>query len=141
MEENNIKNITVFLMIFIAICFDFGQAIAGWVPIIGNIFADIVSIYAFFTFVIWFYLNGIKMMTPKQFTSIMGAGAIEMFPYLNLFPTWTALVIYTIGTKKVQELAQKYPNLTSIMTATAITVKSMKKPTNSSQQNPRVEGV
>lgn len=127
MQENNIKDLTIFLMIFVAICFDAGQAVAGWIPIVGNIFADIVSFFAFVTFYLWFWWNGIKMMTLKRFSSMIGAGLIEMIPYINLLPAWTLLVFYTIGTTKVERLAQKHPSLAAGAMAVGGKIKSIQK--------------
>lgn len=112
MNESKIKDTTAFLMIFTALCFDGGQAILGWVPIVGNILADFLSIFAFLTFLLWFYMNGIKMMTPKRLGSMIGGGVIEMIPYLNILPAWTMVVVYLIGTTKIKELANKHSTLT-----------------------------
>ncbi len=111
MNESKIKDTTAFLIIFTALCFDGGQAILGWVPIVGNILADFLSIFAFFTFSLWFYMYGIEMLTPKRLMSMIGGGVIEMIPYLNLLPAWTMVVVYLIGTTKIQELANKHPTL------------------------------
>ncbi len=127
MDESKIKDTTIFLMIFTALCFDGGQLIVGWIPIFGNIFADIVSFFAFMTFLLWFKMNGIQMMTPKRFGSLVGGGVVEMVPFLNILPAWTMVVVYLIGTTKIQELAQKNPMLASMATSAGQKIKSLQK--------------
>ena len=124
MEGNSIKETTIFLMIFTALCFDGGQAIVGWIPVVGNIIADIVSLFAFMTFLLWFKMHGIQMLTPKRFGSLVGGGVIEMIPFLNILPAWTMVVVYLIGTTKVQELAKKHPTLARGAVLTGATIKS-----------------
>lgn len=111
MEKDPIKDTTVFLMIFTALCFDGIQALIGWIPVVGNIFADLFSIFIFLTFFLWFKMHGISMMTPKRFGAMAGAGFAEMIPYVNLLPAWTGVVVYLIGTTKIKELAGKHPAL------------------------------
>lgn len=110
-NEPQIKDVTAILMIFTALCFDGIQAMIGWIPVVGNVLSDMLSIFVFFTFFVWFWMNGIKMITPKRLTSMIGGGFIEMIPYLNLLPAWTFVVVYLIGTTKIKELAQKHPTL------------------------------
>ena len=110
-NETQIKDTTAILMIGTALFFDLLQAIIGWIPIVGNILADAMSIFIFLTFFLWFWMNGIKMVTPKRLTSMIGGGLVEMIPYLNLLPAWTLVVVYLIGTTKIKELASKHPTL------------------------------
>ena len=127
MEDNPIKDTTIFLMIFTALCFDGVQAIVGWIPILGNILAGLASIFIFLTFFLWFKMYGISMMTPKRFGSLAGGGLIEMIPYINLLPAWTLVVIYLIGTTKIKELASKHPNLAKGAMLAGGKIKSMNK--------------
>ncbi|KND48335.1 MAG: hypothetical protein AB198_02480, partial [Parcubacteria bacterium C7867-003] len=106
-NETQIKDTTAILMIGTALFFDLLQAVLGWIPVVGNILADAMSMFIFLTFLLWFWMNGIKMITPKRLTSLMGGGVIEMIPYLNLLPAWTLVVVYLIGTTKIKELASK----------------------------------
>lgn len=127
MEESRIKDTTAFLMIFTALCLDGIQAMFGWVPFVGNIFAGLLSIFIFLTFFVWFKMNGITMMTPKRFGSLVGGGVIEMIPFINILPAWTLVVVYLIGTTKIQELAQKHPGLASTALKVGGKIKSMNK--------------
>ena len=56
-------------------------------------------------------MYGIKMITPKRLTSLVGGGLTEMIPYINILPAWTCVVIYLIGTTRISELAAKHPSL------------------------------
>jgi len=112
-------------MIFTALCFDGIQALIGWIPIAGNILADLMSIFIFLTFFLWFYMEGIKMITPKRMTSMIGGGLIEMIPYLNLLPAWTLVVVYLIGTTKIKEMAAKHPTLAKGAILAGGTIRSM----------------
>ena len=111
MGESKIKNTTAILMIGTALFFDFIQAVVGWVPVAGNVLADIFSFFIFFTFLLWFWMHGIKMMTPRRLMAMLGGGLIEMVPYINLLPAWTGVVIYLIGTTKIKELVEKHPTI------------------------------
>jgi hypothetical protein len=110
-SKKPLSNSTVFLMIFTALFFDTLQLLIGWVPVVGNIFADILSVFIFMTFFLWFMMNGISMITPKRLASMLGGGLIEMIPYVDLLPVWTGVVIYLIGTTKLKEVAAKNPTL------------------------------
>lgn len=127
MEEKKLKETTIFLMIFTALCFDGIQMVIGWVPFVGNIVSDIFSFFAFCTFLLWFYLEGIKMITPKRLTSMIGGGVVEMIPYLNLLPAWTMVVVYLIGTTKIKEITEKHPTLAKGAMMVGGKIKSMNK--------------
>ncbi len=118
MEDNRIKDSTAFLMIFIALCLDGIQALIGWIPIFGNILSALLSIFIFMTFLLWFKMHGIKMLTPKRFGAMALGGLVEILPYINLLPAWTAVVVYLIGSTKIKELTEKHPMLAK----TAMTV-------------------
>ncbi|TSC70551.1 MAG: hypothetical protein CEO12_272 [Parcubacteria group bacterium Gr01-1014_46] len=110
-KEPQIKDTVAFLMIFTALFFDALQALIGWIPMVGNVISDVISIFVFMTFLLWFHMYGVKMMTPKRFTSLGLGGVIEMIPYVNLLPAWTLVVIYLIGTTKIKELFEKNPGV------------------------------
>lgn len=126
-KETQIKDTTAFLMIGTALFFDFLQAVIGWVPVVGNILSDVLSIFIFLTFLLWFWMNGIKMITPRRLSSMVVGGLVEMLPYINLFPAWTGVVIYLIGTTKIKELASKHPALAKGAIAVGGKIKNMNK--------------
>lgn len=119
-----LKDVTIFLMIGTALFFDFFQTVVGWIPFVGNVAAMIVSGFAFMTFFLWFYLNGISMITPKRLLAMIGGGIIEMIPYINILPGWTLTVVFLIGTTKVTEFAQKHSRVASMALKTAGYIKS-----------------
>lgn len=124
-------------MIFTALLFDAIQAMVGWIPLFGNILSDLFSIFIFLTFFLWFWMNGIKMMTPKRLTSMIGGGLIEMIPFVNILPAWTLVVVYLVGTTKVKELAAKHPTLAKGAVIAGTKIKAM----NKTGQPPHVPGV
>jgi len=136
-KETQIKDTTAFLMIFTALCFDGIQALIGWIPFVGNALADMMSIFIFLTFFLWFYMNGIKMVTPKRLGSLGGGGVIEMIPFINILPAWTLVVVYLIGTTKLKELAAKNPTLAKGAMAVGGKIKKM----NKTGEPPHVPGV
>lgn len=127
MNESKLKDSTVFLMIGTALFFDFIQALVGWIPIVGNILSDVLSVFIFMTFSLWFWSNGIKMITPKRLSSMIAGGLIEMIPFVNILPAWTCVVIYLIGTTKIKELAQKHPTLAKGAVAVGGKIKKINK--------------
>jgi len=126
-KENQISDTTTILMIGTALFFDFFQAVVGWIPAVGNILAAIISIFAFMTFFLWFYMNGIRMISPKRLTGMIGGGVIELVPYLNILPAWTMVVVYLIGTTKIKEMAAKHPTLAAGAVKAGMKIKSMNK--------------
>ncbi len=86
------------------------------------------------TFFLWFMMNGIKMITPRILTSMIGGGLIEMIPFVNILPAWTLVVVYLIGTTKVKELAGKHPTLAKGAVITGTSIKKM----NSTGEDPSV---
>ncbi len=137
MQESQIKNITAVLMIGTALFFDLIQALIGWIPLVGNILADLFSIIIFFTFLVWFWMNGIKMTTPRRLFALLGGGLAEMVPFLNILPAWTGVVIYLIGTTKIKELVEKHPTLAKGAIRAGERIKKM----NKTGRLPRVPGV
>jgi hypothetical protein len=108
-KEPTISTATSLIMVFTALLFDICQAIVGWIPVVGNIFASVVSLFVFMTFLFWFHMYGIKMMSLKRFGSLGLGGVIEMIPYVNILPAWTMVVMYLIGTTKLKDIASTNP--------------------------------
>ena len=136
--ETKIKDSTMFLMIFSALFFDTLQALIGWIPVLGNILSDLLSIFICLTFFLWFMMVGVKI-TPKRLTALVGGGAVEMIPFLNILPAWTGVVIYLIGTTKIKEIAAKHPTLAKGALAAGSKIKSMNKNKESPNTPPTEE--
>ena len=127
MEKKSIGDGTVFLMISTALLFDTIQALFGWIPIVGNILAGLFSIFIFLTFFLWFWMHGIKMISPKRFAAMGLGGIIEMIPYINILPAWTLVVVYLIGTTKIKEFTQKHPGLAGGAMTIGTKIKNLEK--------------
>ncbi len=94
---------TMFLMLFVAILYDFAQLIVNFVPLAGQILSFIITIFAFLTFFLWFKFYGRSFTSPKRALA-MGAGVvIEIIPILSVLPGWTVSVIFLIGIEKIQK--------------------------------------
>ncbi len=110
-KETQIKFGTGFLMTLTALFFDTLQALTGWIPLVGNILAAIVSFFVFMTFWLWFHMYGINMITLKRLGSLGLGWLIETIPYINILPGWTVAVVFLIATTRVKDLAEKNPLL------------------------------
>jgi hypothetical protein len=115
-EKSQISDVTIFLMVFSALCFDGIQAVIGWIPFFGNILAALLDIFIFLTFFLWFKIHGISMMTPKRISSLVGGGIAEIIPFFNVLPIWTGVVIYLISTTKIREVLPDGSGLTKKLT-------------------------
>ncbi len=135
--KSPLSDTTVFLMIFCALFADALQALIGWIPVIGNILADFASIFIFLTFLLWFKMNGINMITPKRLRAMAIGGVTEMIPYINILPAWTGVVIYLIGTTKIKEIVEKHPTVAKLAVNTGKGIKKM----NKTDRDPHVYGV
>jgi drug/metabolite transporter (DMT)-like permease len=126
-KEPQSRDSVAILMVGTALFFDALQAMIGWIPIAGNFLAGLFSVAVFLTFLMWFWIYGVKMITPKRLGSMGLGGAIELIPYVNLLPAWTLVVVYLIGTTKIKELTQKHPTMAKGAVATGTKVRKMYK--------------
>ncbi|MFZ2621219.1 MAG: hypothetical protein WAX85_01845 [Minisyncoccia bacterium] len=125
-DDAKIKDTTLFLMIAVALSFDFLQALIGWIPIVGNIMSDLMSVFICLTFVFWFMMVGIKI-SQKRIMALVGGGAVEIIPFINILPAWTAVVVYIVGTTRIKELTAEHPKLARGAMAAGGKIKSMAK--------------
>ncbi|MEI6843280.1 MAG: hypothetical protein WCK48_02125 [bacterium] len=109
-KKDEISFVQTVFMVTVAIIFDVVQALIELIPILGQIISIFIDIAAFFTFYLWFKMNGMNFSDPKK-AGIMGGGfLIELIPILNALPAWTLAVVLLIGTTKAKELvAQNIP--------------------------------
>lgn len=100
-EEKKLSSTTITLMIGTALFCDFSQ----WV--FAFIFLDwLVGFFAFLTFLLWFWMHGIKFIHPKHPARIFafgGATLAELVPLLAALPAWTASVAYIALSARIQE--------------------------------------
>ena len=64
----------------------------------------LATIFAYMTFGLWFYLKGIKLMTPKRLSTIGGTFILEIIPFIAVFPAITAMVVITILDVKAKKI-------------------------------------
>ncbi len=104
MDNKEISKITMWAMISVAVFFDTIQLGVVWIyfipmPIVGFILGWLisvgVSIFAFLTFSLWFYLAGLKY-NSKIAASTIGTFLIELVPGLSGFFFWTISVATTL---------------------------------------------
>lgn len=105
-KKNRIGNLTAILMTTIALIFDVLQAISNlavFIPFVGLIIAVVVSwfitILASIFFFAWYSVQGITLFERHGFRIILlllSTFIIEIIPFLNIIPAWTAGTIITI---------------------------------------------
>lgn len=122
--KSTLPKSTIILMTLTALFFDALQAILIFF-IIGAIANSFIAVFAGLTFYVWFKTHNVSFSSPKRLAAIGGGWLIELIPVLNIIPTWTFAVWYTISTTKIAEVAEKVPGGKVISMATQ--VKSGKK--------------
>ncbi len=107
--KNSLPGGTIVLMILTALFFDGLQIALEFVFGLGLVVDSFVSIFAVFTFTVWFKMHNVNFVNPKRLAAMGGGFFIEIIPGLNALPVWTAAVWYTISTTKITEVAEKIP--------------------------------
>lgn len=125
--QSSLSGGTIVLMILTALFFDGLQIALEFVFGLGLVVDSFVSIFAIFTFTVWFKMHDISFVNPKRLAAMGGGFFIEVIPGLNALPVWTAAVWYTISTTKIAEVAEKVPG--GKVVSMAIQPKSGKKTT------------
>jgi len=99
-----------FLMIITAIFFDSVQMIfgaIGLIPVIGTVLGGLLSFmtgfFAWLTFYTWFKIHKVSFIRPQRLVAILGAGFIELVPFLNALPAWTLAVMFLIASAKIED--------------------------------------
>jgi len=95
-KKEKIDNITVVLMLSVALFFDGFQALLTLL-LIGPFVNWLISIFAWLTFFLWFLLKGVHFTNnPKKILTFMGGSFTEIIPLVSSLPIWTATVALTI---------------------------------------------
>lgn len=99
-KESKLKNVTIALMVSVAIFYDSLQALLnlifmGW----------LVTPVAFLTFWIWFQIKAVSFMTAQRITIVGGGTLVEMIPMLDTLPAWTAAVALMAINVRMKEKA------------------------------------
>jgi hypothetical protein len=58
---------------------------------------------------LFFQTQGVSMVNKKRFLGMLGAFGIEMIPFADLLPVWTADIVFTWSTVKAEEALAKVP--------------------------------
>lgn len=94
------------LMLITALVFDGLQALFTFL-LIGVVLNPVVAIFAWLTFFIWFKMKGMSFGAARgrpggggifqnPLAIIAASFGLELFPFINSLPTWTAAVVTTI---------------------------------------------
>ncbi|MDP2651135.1 MAG: hypothetical protein Q8O98_00940 [bacterium] len=97
-QEPHLKNSTIALMVSVALFCDALGALLNLMAI-----GPIVTIVAYPVFAMWFYMKGIKLLSPKRLTIQGGTLIVEILPLISALPGITAMVVLTILDARVKE--------------------------------------
>lgn len=103
------------LMIAVALIYDGFQALVEIVSFgfLGWLINPIIDLWAFLTFFTWFTLKGSSFVRPSKALTLGATSIVEMIPFFNDLPTWTAGVIIMIAQTYAEDI------LASVSPATA----------------------
>lgn len=96
-KEQYLDKTTFFLMLGTAILLD----CITWIPILGTV----VNIVATLGFWFWFRIHGIKFNKNRVTTFAIGS-IIEIIPFLQILPAWTATIIVMYFQSKLPPVVQ-----------------------------------
>jgi len=108
MPEKNkkISSATGMLMVSIALFFDSFQGLIEIIPVLGQIFSSLITIFAGLTFYLWFKINGVDFVNPKRAGYLGGGFLIELIPFLNILPAWTLTVILLVSNSNRKKFSE-----------------------------------
>lgn len=94
-----IKKTTAISMVVVALIYDGTQAFIDIISFgfLGWIFNPIINVWSLMTFLFWFSLKGVSFIHPKKALLLGGVSTVELIPFINSLPTWTAGVIILIA--------------------------------------------
>jgi len=102
-KEERINNVTAGLMVAVALLYDGVQMFLEWIGI-GFIVNWILNIWAWLTFFVWFKLRGVSFAAnPKRALAFNGGFLIEFIPIIEELPIWTAVVVVTVITVRLED--------------------------------------
>ncbi len=107
-KKMKITGLTAVLMIGVALIIDLLVLFINllhFIPVVGNFFASmfgyLIGLTAGMIFTFWFFLKGVKLMTPKRILSMGSGWLIAIIPVLNTLPGWTIAITATIASSRV----------------------------------------
>lgn len=105
-EEKGLSNITVGLMVIVALICDMIQIVIQIAPVVGQIIAAIINVFTFLIFLIWFGVHGVRFAKPKRLLTF-GGGTLVEFMSLGILPTWTIAVLIVSLDARVGKVVQR----------------------------------
>lgn len=103
-QEEGLSKITIILMIIVALVFDGIQLLLQLIPILGQILAFLISVFAFLTFYLWFKLKGLHFSVTKRLVFFGGTAFEVALPILNAIPIWTASVSFVAISSRIKKV-------------------------------------
>jgi hypothetical protein len=107
-SKSSLPKSTIALMTITALFFDVLQLLLIFFAV-GVVADTFITVFAGLTFFTWFKIHGVSFASPKRLMALGGGWLIELIPFLNILPTWTFAVWYTISTTKIAEVAERVP--------------------------------
>ena len=99
-NKPQISEATKWLMLGTAIFFDV-VSLVSLIPFVGWVLGWLVWLFATMTFWLWFKMAGMNFSKPKNVLGLAGGSVMEMIPYLNALPIWTATILYLTRIEKI----------------------------------------
>jgi hypothetical protein len=101
--------LTSFLMVGLALIYDGLQALVEVVSLgfLGWLINPLIDFWAFLTFFTWFTLKGAGFVKPGKAITLGSSSFLEMIPYFNDLPVWTAGVIIMIAQTDAEDVVGK----------------------------------
>ncbi len=97
---------------------------------IGWLINPLISFWAFMTFLLWFYLYGIRFVSPAKIGTMGGTLFLEFIPLINSLPTWTFGVILMLAIAYAEDItAAVSPQMAKALSLALGDKKSLTKPT------------
>ncbi len=97
------------LMLVVAVFFDVVKFGINFIPILGQVLAILVGIFAQMTFWLWFKMKGVSYNSAKRLIPVISATLIGFVPFLDMIPDLTLEMIFVLGTLKAEEVLEKVP--------------------------------
>jgi len=97
------------LMIAVALIYDGAQALIELITFGfgGWIINPIINIWSLMTFYTWFKLNGISYNKLSKISTLGVPAFMEMLPFINSLPAWTASVIISLFMTYAEDIVAK----------------------------------
>ena len=79
--------------------------------LLGWLINPLIDLWAFMTFFMWFSLRGASFARPSRALTMGLTSFLEMVPFFNDLPTWTAGVIIMVGQTYAEDVVGQFSPL------------------------------